>query len=213
MGVRVKTRAYNSPARRQKAEATRAAVLEAAERLFLEHGYHQTTTAAIGREAGVSEASVFATFGSKASLLASVVRARVTQSAGTTPLVDRPEWQRFTEEPDPRAAVERFAAFVRRAHDRTWRLLAIVRSAAESDDELARVALRAGAGRRDDCEWFCTTVLGMPRRSAATRQAVDALWALSSVDLYRLLTQERGWSGRKYETWLAACLCRELGTD
>ena len=63
MPGRVKKRTYGSPARQAKAAATRARIIDAAARLFLERGYARTSTAAIGKAAQTSEASVFAVFG------------------------------------------------------------------------------------------------------------------------------------------------------
>jgi AcrR family transcriptional regulator len=47
----------------------RAIILEAAARLFGEHGYRGTTTRRIAREAGVSEVTLFRQFGTKDALL------------------------------------------------------------------------------------------------------------------------------------------------
>lgn len=52
-----------------RGERTRQAVLDAAEAAFRAHGFQGATTAAIARDAGVSEGSVFAHFGSKSGLL------------------------------------------------------------------------------------------------------------------------------------------------
>jgi AcrR family transcriptional regulator len=52
---------------------TRAAIIEAAGRLFLERGYEQTSMRAIGAAAGVDAALVTHFFGSKANLLATAL--------------------------------------------------------------------------------------------------------------------------------------------
>ena len=210
MTARVKSRSYNSPTRTQQAAATRARVLAAAEDLFMTGGYRATTTAAIAQAAGVSEASVFVAFGSKASLLVAVVGAAVAGSDQQLKLRDLPQWRRFAADPDPARAVASFVGFVRRAHERTWRLLGMVRTASDGDDELAAVAERAGRGRHGDCAWFVTDVLGRPASRARTREQIDVLWAQTSVDVYRLVVVELGWSAARYEAWLTALLCREL---
>jgi len=64
------------PRRTRDAERTRAAVLDAAERLFAEQGYEATSLEAIGRFAGVSRGTPGYLFGSKDALYR-VVLARV----------------------------------------------------------------------------------------------------------------------------------------
>ncbi len=206
----VKGRRYNSPARRQRAQETRARVLAAAGELFLARGYRATTTAAIARAARVSEASVFIAFGSKAALLVAVVGATVAGTAADVPLRERPEWRRLAAETDKARAVASFTAFVRSAHDRTWRLLAMVRAAAEDDQELAAAAARAGQARHADCAWFATAVLGLPAGRPTTAALVDVLWAQTSVEMYRLLVIESGWPPGRYQAWLTAVLSWEL---
>lgn len=186
-------------------------MLAAAGELFLTKGYRGTTTAAIARAAGVSEASVFVAFGSKAALLVAVVGAAVAGTASDVPLRQRPEWRRLGAETDKALAVATFSGFVRSAHDRTWRLLAMVRAAAQDDPELAASATRAGQARRSDCAWFATAVLGLPAARPTTAALVDVLWAQTSVEMYRMLVVDSGWTPRRYETWLTATLCRVLG--
>lgn len=213
MDESVKSRRYHSPSRSQRAEATRARVLAAAGELFAARGYRATTTAAIARSAGVSEASVFVAFGSKAALLVAVVGAAVAGTAADVPLRQQSQLRELATEADRARAVASFVSFARRGHQVTWRLLAMVRAAAEGDAELAEAATRAAQARHSDCEWFVTTVLGLPAGEPSTAAAADVLWAQSSVDGYRSLVVDRGWSPERYETWLTATLCRELGID
>lgn len=57
-----------------RGDRTRAAVVEAAEAAFTEAGYTATTMADVAARSGVSEATVFLHFGSKAGLLSAVMR-------------------------------------------------------------------------------------------------------------------------------------------
>ena len=57
---------------RQPPDDRKARILEAAKALFAEHGTGEVTTAAIARQAGVSEGLIFHHFGSKRNLLAEI---------------------------------------------------------------------------------------------------------------------------------------------
>lgn len=203
----VKKRPYVSLARRAKAAATRARIIDAATRLFLEAGYARTSAAAIGKEAGTSEASVFAVFGSKADLLVAVVTDHVVRDADF-PLRDQPIWRTFAAEPDKTAAIEAFARVVRRAHDRSWRLLAVAAAAAQDDPAVAGAVGRAAGGRHATCAWFVREVIGIAGPDSA--RTADAMWTLISVENYRHLVIERAWSPEEYESWLSEALVRTL---
>jgi hypothetical protein len=41
-------------------------------------------------------------------------------------------------------------------------------------------------------------------------EAAETVWAISSAELYNLLTVDRGWSGERYEQWLAKTLTKLL---
>jgi AcrR family transcriptional regulator len=64
-------------------ERTRARVVDAATRLFLEHGYVATTIEAIAAEAGVAVPTVYYLFRTKPRLLAAVLDTTVAGPAGT----------------------------------------------------------------------------------------------------------------------------------
>lgn len=208
MSAPVKKRPYVSPARQAKAEATRARIIDAATRLFLEAGYARTSTAAIGRAARTSEASVFAVFGSKADLLIAVVRDHVVRDSDF-PLARQPVWRTFAADPDKAPAIEAFARVVRRAHDRSWRLLVVAKAAAQDDPAVAAAVGRAAQSRHDDCGWFVREIIGIAESDDADRRT-DEVWALTSVENYRDLVVERSWAPERYKSWLAAMLTTTL---
>ncbi len=203
----VKKRGYVSPARQAQAEATRVRILEAATTLFLELGYAGTSAAAIGRAARTSEGSVFAVFGSKADLLVAVVVDHVVRHPDF-PLRDSPVWQRFAKATDTTPALELFARVVRRAHDRSWRLLAVAGAAAQDDPTVAAAVARGAAGRHADCRWFLREVVGIAEAELDLK--VDEVWTLISVENFRHLVVERSWPADRYESWLAEMVAATL---
>ena len=62
-------RRYHSPRRQEQAAATRRSILEAAQRLFEQHGYAATTMEAIADEAGVALKTVYVAFVTKSGVL------------------------------------------------------------------------------------------------------------------------------------------------
>ena len=55
-------------------------ILDAAKRIYAQHGFRGATTRLIAVEAGVNEVTLFRTFGSKAALFEALMRAHVAQS-------------------------------------------------------------------------------------------------------------------------------------
>ncbi|HZR98095.1 MAG TPA: hypothetical protein VFE37_05280 [Chloroflexota bacterium] len=47
---------------------------------------------------------------------------------------------------------------------------------------------------------------GPLRHGLALADATDIVWTLTSADVHRLLTVDRGWSGERYEQWLGDTL-------
>src|SRR3954462_952069 len=94
----VKTpRQYDSTGRRQQAGRSRAAVLDAAQQLFLDDGYAATTLASIAAAASVSVETVYKAFGSKAGLVRAI-RDRALAGEGPTHAETRSDAMRTREQ-------------------------------------------------------------------------------------------------------------------
>src|SRR5919204_4921386 len=106
-------RRYDATRRREQGaesrRATRAAILDAAARLFAEQGYVATTIAAIAREAGVAPQTVYAAFGNKREILTALMRSRVAGDEEGTPMQDR-QWIRAAREHDDPSQILRLVA-------------------------------------------------------------------------------------------------------
>src|SRR5437879_4762817 len=78
MARAVKTsRPYRSVVREEQAATTRRRILDAAHRLFLQHGYAGTPVARVAAEAGVSPETIYISFGGKRGLLEGVIQATI----------------------------------------------------------------------------------------------------------------------------------------
>ena len=100
----VKTRSYNSPARREQAARTRRRILDAAGDLFVRQGYGTTSVRQIADAAQVAPDTVYATFGTKARLLTALLDIRLAPG-GQASALDRPEAQALRHERDRKSVV------------------------------------------------------------------------------------------------------------
>ena len=85
---------------RPKDLAKRAAILDAAKRMFVQHGFDRVSMDQIAAEAGVSKLTVYSHFGDKDSLFAEAVRAHCEQGMPTRlfdPDPDVPLQERLTD--------------------------------------------------------------------------------------------------------------------
>ena len=69
------SRTYRSELREQQAERTRQLIAAAARVRFLEGGWSGTSVRSVAQDAGVSEATVYSVYGSKAGLASSLLDA------------------------------------------------------------------------------------------------------------------------------------------
>src|SRR6266704_6547564 len=92
-------RSYDSPLRRERAEATRLAIAAAASRLFTERGYAATSIEEIAAAAGVSRATVFTSVGGKARLLKTALDVAIVGDDAPIALPNRPRSKAIRAEP------------------------------------------------------------------------------------------------------------------
>ena len=76
---------------RPKDPGKRAAILDAAKRMFVSHGFERVSMDQIAAEAGVSKLTVYSHFGDKESLFAEAVRAHCEQGMPTDLFVAEPD--------------------------------------------------------------------------------------------------------------------------
>jgi AcrR family transcriptional regulator len=205
----VKSRPYNAPRREAQAQATRTRVLAAARELFRGQGYGATTIAAIAHAAGVSVQTIYATFGSKRTILEAI-------ALGVTDSADVPQLEaEVGATNDARRQLAAIVAFM-------WRLWSLgadvpemVRGAAAVDPSLAGIYQRGEDRRRTEQAglvegWARARVL---RPGMIPAEASDILWTLTSPDLFRLLVTQSHWSGERYRQWLHETLSNALLGD
>jgi AcrR family transcriptional regulator len=211
MAAKVKrTRRYDSARRQDAARRRRAAVVEAASRLFLSEGFSGTTIARIAEDAGVSEETVYKAFGNKIGLVRAI---RDQALAGAGPVhAERRSDRLQTSEDDPRTIIRGWGVLTMEVAPRVAPVLLLVRQAAASDPELARLQAEMDAARLTRMTHNARTLLkGRHLRSGITLEAAaDVLWTYSSPELYELLVIRRGWSIERYGRFIADSMIAAL---
>jgi AcrR family transcriptional regulator len=205
-------RRYISPRRQQTAQQTRRAVLAAAHGLFVERGYLATTVEQIAQRAGVSKPTVFASVGSKRTLLKQLRDLAMAGDEQPVPVAQRAWYQQALREPDPYRSLRLYARNVVDMLERSADLHEVLRSAAGGDPELAELWQASEDERRTGAGYVVDALLGKgPLKPGLDRDAaVDLLWVLTSTVSFQGLVRTRSWPRHKYEQWLGDTFCEQL---
>lgn len=197
-------RSYVSPRRREQAAATRQAILDAAERLFLRDGYAATSVPNVAAEANVALKTVYVVFATKAGLLHALWDVRLGGDAEPVPVVERPWYHELLAEPDPQRLLRRLSRQSRQVKERAGALMEVIRSGASADPAVAdlwqsiqvefRTVLGPIAGR--------LAADGLLAGGVSPATATDLLWTLNHPAVWHLLCVECGWNLDSYEDWL-----------
>src|SRR5689334_18658716 len=126
-------RRYDSTRRRQQAQGTRAAILVAAQELFVAKGYAGTTITEIADAAGVAVETVYAAFRNKPTLLHRAWDIAVGGDEKPVHVLERPELRAVLDEPDLATRFVRFARVNTAIMRRVGRLRVAVQGAAGAD--------------------------------------------------------------------------------
>jgi len=195
-------RHYDSSGRQAQARRNRQAILDAAQRQFLEGGYAATTIAAVAAEAGVSVETIYKAFGGKPGLV------RAIYDRGLVGREPVPAYQRADElrerETDPRTIMRNWGRIAGEVHSMVSPIERLVRAAAASDPEMAAL-LQAHHDRREARARHHARFLrerGYLRQGVTLGQATDILWTCTSDELYDLLVTQRGWSLPRFARFL-----------
>lgn len=201
-------RPYRSPRREEAAQATRAAILDAAERLYVERGYGQTKLTDVAAAADVSLATVKVAFGTKRALLEEVVRASLVDDTDGRPLAERESWKEMLAEPEPERLIERLVELAAELHRGSAELIEAIVKAGGSDAELAEIAHRGSERRHANMSQVIDVLAARDalRPGLDPPAAADILWALMAPRLYLELTADRGWSEEAWAEFVTEAL-------
>ena len=208
-GQRVK-RSYQSPRRAAQAEATRHAILDAAQQLFSTRGYQGTSIRAVAEAADVSEQTVYNGFRDKPSLLFAVGE-RIVSGAAAAASPPRDFAEEIGAESDPHRRIEIGAAWARTVWEQGMLdFESMLLDAAASDPRAADVAAAAWQQKfQEDRQAFDLIFPAGTLPAGLDRDhALDLFFAMDSAAFVRILIKDRGWSFDQFEHELAGMLAR-----
>jgi AcrR family transcriptional regulator len=191
---------------------TRAAVVEAAQTLFLARGYAATTIEAISDRADTPQATVYRLFSSKLGILKAVLDVSVGGDDAAVAMVDRPQVRSLLSDRDPKNQLAGFASLLRDVMARAAAVHRILADAARSDEDAASL-LAESARQRHEGQYRIARSLARAkalRPGLRERDAADVIHALASPEVYGLLVFDRGWSEARYENWMREILIDQL---
>ena len=196
-------RSYDSRRRQEQARQTRRTVLDAARAMFLDHGYAQTTIAAVASAAAVSVETVYKAFGNKPGLAKAVFDVSVVGDDEPVPMMQREATLRNMAEPDPRVKLKVYGEHIAAVAGRTGPLLLVLRAAASTDTGAADVWATLQRERLMGMTHFGRHLLenGHLRDGVTAEEACDVLWTHNSVEMWDLLVNQRGWPLERYGQW------------
>jgi AcrR family transcriptional regulator len=197
-------RRYRSSVRAEQARRTQASILEAARALFLEHGFADTTIAAVAERAGVAPETVYARYRTKAGLLEGVFLGALLRDDESVETLKQRLLGELLHFPDLARRLEGFVRRTARTVELTSPMYAVIAGAGTDVGELAALLRRIReirfGGQRD---FIAAIAEGQPLRPGLTiEDAADTFSALASPELHHILTVDRGWSQRRYVRWL-----------
>ncbi|AEV84227.1 HTH-type transcriptional regulator mtrR [Actinoplanes sp. SE50] len=200
--VAVKRR-YASDHRQEQARQTRAAILAAAARLFVDPGYAATPLTAVAAEAGVAVQTLYKTFRSKPALLSALVDVTVAGDDEPVALPDRPFVAEIRALPGARARLERYARHLTDVHARQAQVMLALAAAATADPDAATIWRKHLADRRAGMLMFATALAatGELRPGHTPETAADVLWLAMDVHNYDWLVRRRGWPVEDFRRW------------
>lgn len=182
---------------------TRRRVIDAARSLFLARGYARTSLKEVASEAGVSDQTIYAAFGRKRGLLQAIMD-EMDLLAGVE------ETMAALRAADGHVARQLaiFIAYDRRLFEREHHHLLILRDAGSSEPELART-YREGRERGRQVHVRVFKIWednGNLSSELNAETAADFYHAVSSVDSFDYLVNERGWTADDWEAHTLRCL-------
>jgi AcrR family transcriptional regulator len=187
-------------AKRQRKQANRDAMVDAASGLFASVGYAATTMDAVASSSGMSVQSVYFTFHTKANLLLAALDRAAPQPS-----------PRITET-DPDRALVILVEDAVRSLEATGPLALAAAAAAPGDAAVDEVRVRHDRQRAQAALDLVHHLRNRRplARGVTARRVTDVVYGLLSPQLHSILVRERGWTTKRYAAWSADAIGRAL---
>lgn len=171
-------------------------------------GWPNATIAAIAKEAGVSKETIYAVFGNKVALIGEMVKAHVAETVPGKHFLDEERPRAIGLETDQKRQIEFWATYLTEILERVSPLMAVVRSGAEAEPEMAELYRALHHGRRANLRLVAQSIFsrGALQNDLSVEAVTDILWQIASPEMFSLLTDVGGYSTKRYAEWLAAML-------
>jgi AcrR family transcriptional regulator len=205
-------RGYVSATRSERAQRTRKRVIEAATRLFVEHGYAMTTMRAIADAAGVSVPTVELLFGTKAQLLHVVIDVAVAGDDEPVPVLSRAWAVDARSVRDLADFLSIVAQVLAEAQARSAGVMLAAYEAGASDPDIQLLIMDRESQRERTATWIMNGVVDRAelRPGLDKAGAIDTVWMLMDPVIFHRLTRNRSWSPSRYASWFADSVTRLL---
>lgn len=204
---------YDNRQRQESARSTRARVLAAARESFLAHGFGGTTIRRVAEDAGVSQETVYKSFGGKAALLKSVYDVALVGDDEELSLAERPEAMAVRDAQSPADAAMAYAELAQLISGRIDPLLRVLLGSRDTDPALSEFARTTEQERHVGAGFYVRhwASVGWLRDDLTIEHAIDTVWALNSPQP-RWLLLDHGWSEQGYTRWLGRLIGEAIFT-
>jgi AcrR family transcriptional regulator len=160
---------------------------------------------------GVSVDTIYKTYGGKAGLVRAICERAL---AGDAPVAAETRSDALhSTEGDPQAIIRGWGALSTEVAPRVAPVLLLIRDAALTDSEMARLQTEMDGRRLDRMIHNARNLAdaGHLRTDLTAQDAGEIMWTYSSPQLYELLVLTRGWPIERYGTFVAdAMICALL---
>ena len=200
-------RIYDLDYRRSLAEATRMKIADAARKLFVQYSYATTSIKAIAAEAGVSEPTVYARFGSKRAIIEAIMDS-MDSEAGVFELLEALR----TEDGNHAKQLDLIVEFDLRLFERNLDIYRAAMQAASPEPGLGTVLeegkARGRAGRTPVFQAW--EAAGSLRPEISVADANDIFTAIVSPFTYIEMVVNSGWGHDRFQAWLQSAVRKLL---
>ncbi len=203
-------RRYDSSRRRAQANEALAKILQAARRRFLQHGFAATTVAQIATDADVSVETVYKAFAGKAGLLKALFDVSVAGDDEPVPMAERDVIHQVIAAASPEQKIKLYADHLARVMPRVAPVQLLARDAAAADAGAADVWAQTRRETLGAMKLFAANLAETGRLATKPGETRDILFTYHAPELYELLVIERGWSAKRYGSFIAAALVGAL---